>query len=329
MNNFKNSINKIEMDKNEKAKILNNILEKNHKEKHGLKHFVLSLSTFILAFTLLCGSGYALVKYLKIDQKILNYLNLSETESEKLGISGNEENITKNYDNLSITIKNTVFDNNNIIILFDVKNPNNVEFRKAYLSLGDNFDNENGFGGAYSFNPIETNDDITTYIYKQSLNTTVEKGNMTLSLLECLDTECDKTKFYDITFPINYTIKNKKEFTDKNKTLLFKGIDENNNEANITLNKIYLSPLSARITIKNSDKFNYEFNINNATDKIDVYILYNDNSKINLNDLSYNIYTQDTNLEDSTSIDIFYEFNNAVDVNNIKSIVINDIEFKF
>lgn len=140
MSKFKNSIDKISLDENDKRRILNNIL--NHKEEKrsfSFNRFALAACTFIIAFSLTIGTGYAFVKYFNLDTKFKEMFNIDDEVAEK--IDGNEINVKKEFENMTINILQSIVTENTIYIRLDIEGKKELQYLQAgLLSYGNKFD---------------------------------------------------------------------------------------------------------------------------------------------------------------------------------------------
>lgn len=324
MNKFKKTIDKIELDETEKRKILNNIL--NHKKKSfSFNTFVLKFATFVLASTLVIGSSYALVKYFKLDNKIKDLFDLNDKVAND--IEGSDINISKKYEDLTINILQTITSENNLYIRLDLIGKNGKKYISNKL-LNENFINED------DIERTEYDDGMIEYFFNnqsyESVGMTLldEKENITSYLLEfsfvksfnggiyALRIYTENDKAYDITFNIekNNSKTIKKEIS---KTIY--------NKNNLKLKTNYISINYNNVTL------NYNVNDENIFSNLEAYgeqfesckLKYKDNKIENLvliinksqnNDGSYN--------------SIFGYKNNFIDLDNVKSIIINNTEFE-
>jgi hypothetical protein len=331
MNKLKNSIDKININSNEKAKILDNIM--NNKEKNkGFKYkkFIMTFCTFILVFSLCIGTGYALTKYFKLDNKVKDFLDLDDETLEQ--IDGTDLNLEKEFNNKTIKIIQTIVTDYNIYIRLDITGKEELKYLEAsYLSEGNYFDKNivniidlDGFidystteyakynSSSFSLLDDAYNNDTLTNSYILNFNYSIlpNTENITLRLY------FDKDDYNDITFELQ------KNNTNQKKSIVQKEVKSKNN---LILTSNYVSISTDNVI------FNYNVNNKEIFDNLEEYGGQFTNYKVNYNDGSsenlYIIISYDQN-SDGSYTSIFGYKNNFENLNNIKSITINDTTFE-
>lgn len=269
------------------------------------KKLILKIIIFLLTFSLLIGSSYALVKHFKLDNKIKDLFNLDDKVVDE--IDGNNLNIKKEYDDLTINILQTITVGNNLYIRFDLIGKSN----KKYIS-------ENNLS-----KDLETDDDLYDGI---GLNLLDEKDNTTSYLMDV----SFKKDFEAGTYSINISTSDNKNYVmslniDKNDSkTIKKNINEiiyNKNNLILTLN--YISINNNNITV------NYNVNNDENFNKLEEYgeQFYNCKLEYKNNKFENLVLIVNKNLNaDNTYNSIFGYSKNFVDLDNIKSIIINDVK---
>lgn len=330
MNKFKNSIDKIELDKNLKAKMLDNIMNKKEVKKgFNFKKFAISFSAFIFAFTLLCGTGYALVKYFNLDKRFRDLYDIDDDIVDK--IDGTDLQIKKEFDDKTIYLNQSIITENKMFITIDIKGKNKeYSLKQGILSLGETFDeslvdistldndtfistNENTFYTNSGFSMISLDDKsdslTSSYILNFDFNSMPESDKATLRLY------FDKDNYNDITFDI---IKNTS----------YKKI---NNQVNNIQSKNGIIMTSKKLIISTSNiEFNYTVNDKNLLNTITEYGEEFTSYKVNFIDgTSTDLYLSIVGYEndDNSYTTIFGYKNEFINIDNIKSIIINNVEF--
>lgn len=323
MNKFKNTIDKIELSSTEKAKMLDNILS--HKKKSfNFSTFALRFATFFIAFSIVTYSSYALVKYFKLDDKIKNLFDLNDKVADE--IKGTDLNISKEYDDVTINIIQTINSNNNLYIRLDLIGKKN----KKYISnnifskepIKDEDINKYEFDDTieYDYNSdlyegigltlLDENNNTTSYLLEVSFTKTFETGNYYLKIYTSDDKE------YDISFKV-----------DKNET---ENIEKGTNKVIYNKNNLVLT--MKHISINNNNvTVNYDVNNNELFNNLEEYGEQFDSCMVKYKDNSTEYLTlivNDDLVSDNNYNSIFEYKGKFVDLDNVKSIIINNIEFE-
>ena len=331
MSKFKNSMDKIILNENDKRKMLNNIL--NHKEKRNfsLRRLALVACTFIIAFSLTIGTGYALIKYFKLDNKIKQLFDVDDEVAEK--IYGTDVNIKKEFDDMNINIIQTIVSENTIYIRLDIEGKNKLNYISgAFLSKGNTFDenivgitkDEDGFVEYY------INDDYTHGASLQLLDDLANNNSLISSYLLSFDYSdssninngvlrlyFDEDAYHDISLNIMQNEINTKKLSIE-KTIY------NKNNLVMKTNSISVSTYSVTI--------NYDVNEPKILDDFEEYGEQFENITINYkNGTSENLYIiiSYTENNDGTYTSAFgYYESGFINIENVKSVTINDTIFE-
>jgi hypothetical protein len=343
MNQFKESIDKIKMSEEEKSKMLRNILNKEEKEKK-VGRFVPRLATFLIAFILLSGTCYALVKVLHFDNTLKLWFDKSDEELSEYGVGATEVNTKKEFDDATIVINQTIVDEKEIFISVTITGKNKeINLDSYYLTKGTSFDesaletttlengtkdvsanpdNENIIGATSSgFGWLEESGLTNKYTLELDVDNEIgEKEDVTLRLVS------SEGKTYDVSFTLSKNDMKEKEST-YNKVVY----DEDG--ITITVTSIRLTPLHVIVDMT------YSKDVTLLTDEEIVKIgdaVYNDNSK----GTSYVTYKDGT----TTELRLLYSGETASmlspygthgtkedqvnDIEDIQSVTINNITFE-
>lgn len=341
MNKLKESINKIELREEDKNRMLKNILNHEEKSKFTMKILVTRFAVFFMAFILLSGSCYALVKIFEFDNMFLSWFDKSSEELSEYGVSGTDVNITKEFDDAIITLKQTVLDEKELYIMVEIEGKEKTinlsdEF---YLSSGEKFDEsiieklkmndgsetsitncrKNNIYGCYSngFGLLKEEGNINGYALNISIDGKI-KDNQTVTLRLI----SDEGKNYDISFTLNKNeMKVKQVKADK------KVYDEN--AITIEVSEIRLTPLHVIVDMKYnkdiraldpSEEQSISDKVFEDEEGIHTYVIYKDGTKTPLmlepygSNSPYGIHGT--------------KENQVNDIDNITSVTINDITFE-
>ncbi len=327
MSKFTKTIDKIELNQQDKEKILNTILNNKKEKTFYFKTFMIRFATFIIGFVLLSSSVYALAKVFHFDEKFKEWFSMSDEELISKGVTGNDVNIKKEFSDAIITINQTVLDEKEIYIMIEiVGKEKNIGIEEAHLSLGntfeENIDDENSDKcnktfGCYSegFGLIKEEEKLNGYALNFSIDKKLQQTQLvTLRLIS-------NETYYDITFSLQKNeIKSKKINCNK--------IVYNEKNVTATVKEFQITPFRIIMNLQ----FNKEEN--SLTDKEQESILktiFND-------DMSNQAYVTFT---DGSTQEIKFEGRNLntveatfgkneeaiIDIDTIKSITINQIDF--
>lgn len=338
MNKFKNSIDKIQMNENDKKRVLNNIL--NHKKKKNTFNvFIYRFATFLLIFGVAFGSGYALNKIFKLDDKIVEFLGLDEKTKEQIELNGEDINIVKHYDNYDINFRQVIIGYNTIDFIFDMENIKNDASLKYFIVTKGDIDESKIITSKVEFaddiilDPsIELSDaDLTEIFYEDNSNN--GSGG---ALIEEFDNK--------LSYLTYYSQRSKITSGEYNLRIYDNNLEYHDIKFNITNTNIKTIDFNDKVILYNKD------NIKVINDKMiitnsDIYIEATSDQLEQINNLEYDILnfseikikTKDDNIIDvAGSSDIednkikmyMSYYNDFIDINNIKSLIINDIEIK-
>ena len=324
MNKFKETIDKIELQEGEKRKMLNNILNHKKEKQYKARPFVLKFAIFVIGFILLSGSCYALVKILKFDEHFKWLYDKNDEELEKAGIQGTDVNLIKDFDDITVTIKQTILDDTEVYIMLFIKDKKGTfNLTDFFLSPGKTF-NEKIIDDDYMLNYCKY--DIKIGCVTKGMASDDEKGLMlTFSVDEKITDSKDvvlrltnESKNYDIPFTIT-------ENDMKNKIVNVNKVVYNKNDVVATLKTIKLTPFKVIFTM------DYNKNINDISEKVTEEIsedVFNDSAD------GHNFITFDdgTTMElkvwGQDMITVEGEFGQSkaeiVDIDTIKSFTINN-----
>lgn len=339
MNNFKNSLDKINLSEEEKRKYYKNILS-HKKEKKGFQVYALRFAIFILALFVFTGTSYAFVKLFHFDETLKSFFGESEEKLNEYGIGGTEINNTKKYGNDIVTIGQTTFDSKELYISVNIK-AEDPYLTTAFISEGEIF-NDNKIntsiledGSVYRYANCNSNDafcDMSFALLEQKENennygitftTMKEKQVLNQKFTLRLYT---KEKYYDITFTLSENeMRSKEENYD---TIVYES-----NKITAKVKSIKLTPLHLNIEFEfNIDNLNQELiteidkNVFNSYLNDNSYIIYKDGSK-QIMRLLWN-YNEET-LNHPYA---YYDKNDlgswqVINIDEVKSITINNITF--
>ena len=325
MNKFKETIDKIELQEGEKRKMLNNILNHKKEKQYKARPFVLKFAIFVIGFILLSGSCYALVKILKFDEHFKWLYDKNDEELEQAGVQGTDLNLTKDFDDITVTIKQTILDDTEVYIMLFIKDKiGTFNLTDYFLSPGKTF-NENitddNYMTDYCHSDIKigcvtkgmANDDEKGLMLNFSIDEKItDSQNVVLRLT-------NESKNYDIPFTITKNdMKNK--IIDVNKVVY------NKNDVVATLKTIKLTPFKVIFTMdynKNPDEISEkviedisEDVFNDSADGHN-FITFNDGTTMELKVWGQEMITVEGEFGESNA--------EIVDIDTIKSFTINNI----
>jgi hypothetical protein len=293
----------------------------------------------ILVVLLVATPTYALCKYYHFGDTLKSWFNLSDDELNSYGVSSSVINLTKKFDDASITIEEAVLDEKELFISVSITGKKDaIYLDEAYLSKGKSFDesilntsiledgskyiylscdNEDYACGMFGFGLMEEDDLTNSYTLSMTLNGSITKEDVTLRLVS------DSGNIYDIPFTLNKNAMKEKE--KQYETIVY-----NENDLVLTIKSIRLTPLHVMVDIEyNKDIYsltedeledvgNKVYNDNNGDD---CYVTYKDGTTTTLR-LWYSGY--DESMLSPYGIHGTKE-NQVNDIDNIKSITINNI----
>lgn len=324
MNNFKNSIDKIEMNDNDKRRVLNNILS--HKKKSfTFTTFAYRFAVFLLVFTLAFGSVYALVKVFKLDDKVVEFFDLDDKTREQIEVNGRDIDIVNHYDNYDINFKQVIIGKNKINFIFDMENiKNNASLNTIILVKGnideskisiDTYENGELFdvtytdsnGGSYGFGMIDDNDNKLSYVADYYTYDGITTGTYTIRFYD------NNQEYHDVKFDINNT---------DIRTI-------NYDKKDILYNKNNIIVTNDKMIITNSDIY-VEATCNNleALNNLEYDIMNFSESSLKMKDGSIVKLAGSAIIENDKVILSFEYENSFINIDNVESIVINNIEIK-
>jgi hypothetical protein len=278
------------------------------------KKVKLSILIFVLIVLFIATPCYALVKIFHFDDTLKSFFGLTDEELNDYGISSSIVNLEKEFDDATIIIKETVFDEKEIFISVSITGKNEaIYLDKAYLSNGDSF-NLNDENTSFGFGLIDTVGFTNNYTLTMPLDNKMVNNDVTLRLIS------DKDTYYDISFILNENDMKVKE--TKYDTIVY-----NENDCIIKVKSIRLTPLHVIVDLE------YNKDIDTLTiDELDDIgnKVYNDNN----DDTTYVTYKDDT----TTTLRLWYDesiltpygihgtkIDQVNDIENIKSITINNV----
>jgi hypothetical protein len=345
MSKFKESVNKIQLDEEEKDKMLKKILNHEKETEVPVRSYAFKFATFVFAFILLSGTCYALVKVFNFDEKFKEYFGKTDEELTELGVVANEVNAAKEFDNATIKITQTVMDEKELNIMVDIVGKSEkIYLEEVFLSSGESFDvsqlteskNEDGtishtqncddvsIYGCYSYGFANlTDENLTTgYIITVSLN---KNAKVTDTVTMHLITNHGN---YDIAFDLNKNDMKVKE-TKYDDIEIY-----NEGGTVVKVSAIRLTPLHIIVDMKYNKDINTITNSEMETlgDKV-----YNDNSNnantyVTYKDGTTKVLTlwYDGDEEGMTSpygIIGTKEDDQVTDIETVKSVTINGVTF--
>lgn len=324
-----------------------NILKAKGKEttkKFKIKTFALHLIVFLTAFILFSSSCYALMKIFHFDDKFTFLFDKTDEELSQYGVSASDVNLTKEFDDATIVINQTLLDEKEIYIAIEITGKKEaIYLSSAYLSSGNTFDetiikrnelldgtenielscDENNLYGchSYGFSLLKSEEKTNGYALTLSITGKIKENQpVTLRLIS------NQNKEYDISFTLDKNVMKVKEKK-------FDNIIYNENGIIINVSAIRLTPLHVIIDME------YNKNITTLTDEELKTIgmkVYNDSSEDNC----YVTYKNGS----STILRLYYfgktdsmlspygihgtKIDQINDIENIESITINNTKFK-
>lgn len=344
MNQFKETMDKITLSEYDKSKMLRRIL--NHevgKEQSVKKRFIPRLATFLLAFIVLSGSCFALVKIWHFDDKFKELFGKTDEELTNLGITPVEVQMEKEFKEAKITVTQTIMNEKELNILIDiVAKEDNIYVEDFFLSSGKTFDEnliekktlsdgtialypickEDTVYGCMSkgISKLEETEKKTGYLLNVSVNKNKkDTDEVTLRLLTNKGT-------YDIPFTLTKNKLNIKEIKYNNVEIF------NEKGIQVTVDAIRLSPFSVVVSM------NYSKDIHALTDteiellKEKVYNDYGkDSTYVTYKDGTKKILTLWCQIEEESMKSPYgtpnEKGNELIDIETIKSITINGKTF--
>lgn len=345
MSKFKESIDKIEMSEEDKNKILKDIFyEAEEKQERKFVKFVTRFATFILAFALVTGSGYALVKLFKVDEKFQSWFDSTEEELEEAGVGVSDVSRTKTFDDAIVVVNQTILDEKELYIAVEITGKENeIYLQNAYLSNGTTFDetilkteeyndgssdivltcaNGNIYGcDSYGFGLLEDEGLTKGYTLTLSIHGEIkDTQDVTLRLVT------DNGKNYDISFTLGKNDMKVKEVKAEKEIY-------NKDGLKVDVTAIRITPLHVIVDLK------YNKDILTLTDEEMEAVgnsVYNDNSE----DMTYVTFTDGT----TNIVRLWYSGGSdtmltpygpygtkeeqVYDVESVKSITINNVTFE-
>lgn len=333
MNKFKNSIDKISLDENDKRRMLNNIL--NHKEEKrsfSFSRFALVACTFIIAFSLTIGTGYALVKYFNLDTKFKEMFDIDDEVAKE--IDGNEVNVTKEFNDMKINILQTIVTENTVYIRLDIEGKDKLQYiYTGLLSHGNTFDESIVQFNKYDDGSIEytTNEKAPYESHGMAL---VEDGeyNNTLTNSYLLNFDYpnldnlgdvtlrlyfDENVYRDISFKIDKNNINQKKLK----------VEEDIHSKNNLIMKTNFISVSTYSVVINYDVNNFA-TLSNFEEYGEQFTNITLNYKDGTNEQLYIIINYVEN-DDGTYTSAFGYYNSSfISIENVESITINDTTFE-
>ncbi len=330
MNKFKETIDKIELQEGERRKMLNNILNNEKEPNYKPKPFVLKFAIFIVGFILLSGSCYALVKIFKFDEHFKWLFDKNDEELEQAGVQGTDVAVTKEFDDIVVTINQTILDETEVYIMASIqKKTENFDLEDSFLSPGKTF-NEKVMDEVYMLDYCHTDinfgcvskgtagQDESNIMFDFSVDKEIKDSqDVVLRLVS-------KNKYYDIPFTI---YKNDM----KNKTIDVNKVVYNKNDVIATLKTIKLTPFRVIFIMDYnkdpnsiSEKIAEDISLDVFNDSADGhnFITFNDGSTMELKVWGQTLTQVESEFGESAS--------QIVDIDTIKSFTINNnvIEIK-
>lgn len=250
MNKFKEAINKIEINEWDRKRMLNNILNNQKIEKKfNYNSFIMKFALFLLIFVLFSGTCYAVVKIFNFDEKFKAWYGITDEELDNYGVSGNDINIIKDFDDATITINQSILDEKEVYLMVEIKGKKEpIYLGDAYLAKVEKtdesiFDNEQNIYddidyciskvifGCTSRGLSRINEEKNTNGYAISFSVDGKLENSQPVILRLISDE----KIYDISFTLN-----KNDI--KTKIIEVNEIVYNENEIEARIKEIHLTP---------------------------------------------------------------------------------------